>query len=461
MRCLWLSLLLATACHGSTASPAIDAAAMSCGATGSPHVCGGFLRDADGRAMILRGANLSGMNKSAPYFDQDVAADYVKLRTDWGMNAIRFLVLWAAIEPQQGMFDDTYLDAVATRVGWARDAGLQVILDMHQDVYGEGFGFDGAPKWTCDAAEYAAFMPQASWFLDYTDPHVMNCIRHFYTTPAIEAEYVESWRRLAMKVADDPAVIGFDPMNEPFFGDFPETSFETDELLPLYVQVTTAVRSAAPQWIAFLEPGASRNLGFPTGFTHFPMANVAYAPHSYDQAAEQGMGFDQTKRDAFIGNIALLEGEAQSLGAALWIGEYGGTTTSPNITGYMDAAYDGAGAVAASTMYWDYSRSSNGYGMMNDDSSEKQVLLDVLVRPYPALVAGDPISYAWDETTSTFTFTYHPDREITAPTEIVVPAARFPSGFTVDCGGCTTEMIDGGVRLTSAPPGDPAVVTIH
>ena len=26
--------------------------------------------------------------------------------------------------------------------------GVHVILDMHQDVYGEGFGGNGAPRWT-------------------------------------------------------------------------------------------------------------------------------------------------------------------------------------------------------------------------------------------------------------------------------------------------------------------------
>ena len=47
---------------------------------------------------------------------------------------------------------------------------------MHQDVYGEGFGFDGAPRWTCDAARYAAFVPRTPWFLSTLDPNVMACV---------------------------------------------------------------------------------------------------------------------------------------------------------------------------------------------------------------------------------------------------------------------------------------------
>ena len=35
---------------------------------------------------------------------------------------------------------------VAERLCWAHDAGLVAVLDMHEDIYGEGFGFDGAPR---------------------------------------------------------------------------------------------------------------------------------------------------------------------------------------------------------------------------------------------------------------------------------------------------------------------------
>src|SRR4051812_4986121 len=97
---------------------------------------GGFLRAPRRRAAPLGGMNVSGTQKNAPYLDDKREADYARIRADWGMNAIRFVMTWAAVEPSAGVYDDAYLDAVAERLGWARTYGLDVVLDMHEDVYG-------------------------------------------------------------------------------------------------------------------------------------------------------------------------------------------------------------------------------------------------------------------------------------------------------------------------------------
>ncbi|HSO36656.1 MAG TPA: cellulase family glycosylhydrolase, partial [Labilithrix sp.] len=124
------------------------------------YVEGGAIHDPGGRTVIMRGVNLAGAHKQKPYVSEFQRADYARLRTDWGMNAIRYLVTWAGLEPSRGVYDESYLAAIEERIGWARDAGLFVVVDMHQDLFGEGFlGGDGAPRWTCDASRYAAFKP--------------------------------------------------------------------------------------------------------------------------------------------------------------------------------------------------------------------------------------------------------------------------------------------------------------
>lgn len=406
--------------------------------------------------MIMRGVNLSGSHKYAPYLDDKQPADYTRVRTEWGFNTIRFLTTWAAVEPSPGVYDDAYLDRVAERMRWAHDAGLHVVLDMHQDIYGEGFGFDGAPRWTCDQARYDAFVPREPWFVNAADPNVLACVDDFYARADLRAHFVATWRHVAARLADQPAILGFDVLNEPAWGTHPAFTFEREVLAPLYDEVVAAVRSEAPHWVAFLEPAASRNLGIATSLPPAPYPDVMYAPHSYDSMAESGNGFDVSRRQPILDNVADLAFEASSLEAGLWIGEYGGDASKPGIVDYMTAQYDAAGAVAASTMYWSYDQGGS-YSLLDEQGAEKPALLGVLVRPYPERVAGTPRSYAFDAPTRTFTLDYVPEAGLVAPTVIALPARVYPEGFVVECGGCTHELVDhqllvrGGSTITIRP----------
>src|SRR5688500_13519697 len=183
---------------------------------------------------------------------------------------------------------------------WAADAGLTVVLDMHQDIYGEGFGFDGAPRWTCDEARYAAFVPREPWFVNAADPNVIACVDGFYERAELRESFVAMWRHVAERLHDQPAIVGFDALNEPAWGSYPLFEFEEDRLAPLYIEVVGAVREVAPAWVAFLEPSASRNLGFATKLPVMPFPDVMYAPHSYDSMAESGGGFDPSRRQPII-----------------------------------------------------------------------------------------------------------------------------------------------------------------
>jgi len=117
-RLAFVAIAAAAGCGGGDAPPVC---------TGGWHVCTGQIRDADGRAVILRGINVSGGNKSAPYLASADEADLARLRDDWGMNAVRWVMPWAAVEPTEGAYDDAYLDAVRQRLDWAAAHGLLVI----------------------------------------------------------------------------------------------------------------------------------------------------------------------------------------------------------------------------------------------------------------------------------------------------------------------------------------------
>ncbi|HSN81459.1 MAG TPA: hypothetical protein VLS88_02680, partial [Polyangiales bacterium] len=57
------------------------------------------------------------------------------------------LIFWDAIEPEPGVYDQDYLTRWEDRLDWYAEAGVWVVLDMHQDVYSQVFCCDGAPEW--------------------------------------------------------------------------------------------------------------------------------------------------------------------------------------------------------------------------------------------------------------------------------------------------------------------------
>lgn len=441
------------------ASTACDPPPAATPAPGPYSVNDGFVRDRDGRAVILRGVNLSGMHKNTPYLAFHSAEDFVRVREDLGMNTLRFLIEWAAVEPERGAYDDNYLDDVRERMDWARDAGLLVVLDMHQDLFGEGFaGGNGAPRWACDEARYAAYEPQELWFLGYLEENVVACFDNFWGDIELQESYARAYQHVAERLHDHEAVIGFEVMNEPWLGSHALDDFEPRALQPFYELVVPTVREAAPTWLAFVEPSSMSNLGRGTQLTKMPFDDVVYAPHSYDNSAESGDAFEEANREQILGKLVKLADEARTLGAALWVGEYGGDSDNPGITPYMDAEYDAFSSVFAGSGYWDYSR-GDGYGIENDDGTPKAVLWDVLVRPWPERIAGTPGAWSFDDATATFSVSWT-NAITSAPSILKVPARAYPTGIVVEVDGGAAVVEGDVVTVTADASGSDVAVVI-
>src|SRR5580698_5064030 len=70
-----------------------------------------WIRDDLGRVRIFRGANVSGRSKLPPFLPFDDPTYFDPLAA-WGWNAVRLLVMWEALEPDRGVYDDAYLGKV-------------------------------------------------------------------------------------------------------------------------------------------------------------------------------------------------------------------------------------------------------------------------------------------------------------------------------------------------------------
>lgn len=336
---------------------------LSVGAVGGPSRIHQIV-DAHGRQVLLRGVNVDGL---VDYFRPDLkisypidarryargacpaddprvegvvlcARDFRQMRA-LGYDAIRLNLSWSLLEPTPGHIDRRYIDRIAQVVGWARSAGIYVILDMHQDAWSKYLfstaadhctapyqpirGYDGAPRWASihtkpvcalngtrelDPAVEEDF---AKFFNDVKAPDGIGLREHF--TSVVLA--------LAKRFHNDPTVAGYDLWNEPTYFAVPGT--DASVLLPFYAQVVRGVVQGVPGFrqLFFIEPGATRDVSDASNITvswsrYSSYRNVVYEPHVYTRTfTPRSFPMDGGYRSAVA--------DAQHLGLPLWIGEFG------------------------------------------------------------------------------------------------------------------------------------------
>ena len=209
-----LALVLVTPALTPAANPATVAPQLS--------VRGDRIVDAEGRQVLLHGLNVISKSKAENYLSWHRAGDIASMHA-WGMNCIRLGIIWDAIEPQPGQYDEAYLDGVAERIAWAAAHGIYVFLDMHQDLFSVRYS-DGAPEWAT-LSEGKPHNKGAVWSDSYLiSPAVQTAFDNFWSNaPAadgvgIQDHYAAAWRHVAKRFAENPTVVGYDLMNEPFEG---------------------------------------------------------------------------------------------------------------------------------------------------------------------------------------------------------------------------------------------------
>ncbi|UCH36303.1 MAG: cellulase family glycosylhydrolase [Armatimonadota bacterium] len=191
--------------------------------TGFVRTQGPWLMDGHGRVLMLHGVNLG--SKTPPFLPWATRDEVMVLR-EWGFNSVRYYITWEAVEPQPGEYDDAFLDKLAERLDWCREAGLRVILDMHQDLYARDYlGGDGAPAWARLDDGLAHEAPEGAWFTGYWSPAVQRAFDNFWANKpgpggvGIQDRFAAMWQHVARRFRDDTNIMGYDILNEPSYGE--------------------------------------------------------------------------------------------------------------------------------------------------------------------------------------------------------------------------------------------------
>ena len=402
--------------------------------------------DAEGRTVLHRGVNVNNHAKGDEFHDPGLTDAEWALAVDAGFTFVRLLVFWEGVEPEEGVWDAAYLARLDERLGELDALGIEVMLDMHQDLWGEGFGSHGAPYWSCDPINYEEYSPAGNyWWEGYLTDQVANCFNGLWESEELQEHVAQSWARLAGVARDHPSVIGYEVMNEPFFGRYEQDEMDEVILPAFYERVIDAIRAVDPceaggtcRFVA-LEPSLHTNLMWTTSLVFPDREGLVFAPHFYPVYAEVGSGWDGSFEDEAAALGELL-GHAEDSGVPFLLGEYGIFSSEGNEHVFVQSVIDEVEATGGATAYWSYDH--GGDHMLLTPEGEAGWMLGAFHRPYLHRVPGRIVSV--EGFGSGVEVVYEPT--VDAPAVAIVPTEVGEASVA----GATVSARDG-VKWTLAP----------
>ena len=403
-----------------------------------------FIRAEDGRITILHGMNILTNAKAHPLRIGELnKEDITRLSSEWGFNAVRLLIFWDGIEAEKGKYDYEYLDRVKERLDWCEEAGLKVILDMHQDLYAVDFGGDGAPKWAIED-DGAEFEKQLPWELNYFEDAVQNSIANFWEKdnghPELQEHFINSLLVAVRYLANHPSVIGIDLYNEPthatLHGFF---NLEEKYLTPFYQEIINKIREFNSDIWIYYEPQAfGPNQGFKSklGLLNDPRkgdSRLVYFPHIYTLDLDiNGEYMDDSFYIDMWANARQEEYQRQNV--PMLIGEFGLKVDSTLSLKFIDEVANMMDKTGSGWFYWGYDPSN---WSIIDTNKVTTISQKVLERPYPMYIAGDKPIFSWDLNTEVFLFKANWNKALEEKltnntTEIYMPDFVWKDGFDIN-----------------------------
>ncbi|KLO30778.1 endoglycoceramidase, partial [Mycolicibacter heraklionensis] len=430
------------------------------GGSGGFSTADTWITDSAGRVVILHGLDevykLSPYEPSASGFGDDDAAFLAAN----GFNSVGLGIVWAALEPEPGVFSQTYLDSIAETVQTLSNHGIVTVLGMHQDLYSTVFGGEGAPDW----AVQTGGLPNPDFGFPnsyYLNPAEMYAWDTFWSNaPAsdgvgLENHYALAWEYVADYFKDDPNVVGLNIMTEPSAGSqwlssmLGNPHFDAQQLTPFYNQVTSAIRAVDPNTTVYFQHNVNFDLGFPTHLGTVNDPNKAFEFAYFCPTSLLGDGlFCDVLDDMALNNVVAYAG-AHNIPALM--GGFGATDNiaviidmlrgaSQRHYGWTEWAYTGKDDITTGAS------SQNSEALVFDPSKPpvgdnvNVATLAALAEPYPQAVAGTPSSWSFDH--GIFQLSYATARAdgtgsfaAGAQTTISVPAIQYPHGYQVSVTG--------------------------
>ena len=218
--------------------------------------------------------------------DTYIARDDIRFIKSVGFNTVRIPLHYRLFMDAEGEIGGDGWFLLDRVLGWVREAGLLAIVDLHAAPGGQtGINHDDGPGYPL-----------------------------MFYVPRDRQLTVKLWRAIAKRYAGNPAILGYDILNEPI-APYHDTATLNPRLEPFYKEVTMAIREVDPGRVVILAGGqwSSSFEMFGPPFTD----NLAYTYHSF---------WASTKRDSIQRHLNF----ANRYDVPLFLGETGELTDEWN-----------------------------------------------------------------------------------------------------------------------------------
>jgi len=418
---------------------------------------GRWITGADGRVAVLHGFNM--VSKVAPYAPDATGfgADDAAFLQAHGFDTVRLGVIYKAVEPQPGVYDDAYLARIRRTVDVLAKRGIVSLLDFHQDMYNERFQGEGFPDWAILDDGLPA-EPRNGFPGNYlTQPATQRAFDNFWDNKpgpggiGIQDRFAAAWAHVASRFAGVPSVLGYELLNEPWPGANWITCLtgcpvDDARISAFNARLRTAIRKVDPSTLLFYEPNALANAGAPTTLADTGDANAVFSFHDYCSAAKAGEPYPKSCHDVDAKIFGVATAHVAKTGDALMLTEFGATSLPAVLT----AVADTADRAMVGWQEWHYCACADP--TTTGPGTEQALVIDpakpprganveaaklrALTRPHPTAVAGTPTAFGFATATRAFTLRWSTARAgggkrfgAGAITEVAVPKLPYPKGY--------------------------------
>lgn len=479
---------------------------------------GAFMVDAKGRTVLLHGVDL--VYKVPPYEVEvtgsgpnHLSEPEVRRMAALGFTVVRLGIVWKGLEPGTDPINDPaicspgkpkdaglhqfnakvfdrYIRRLQATVALLGHYGIFSLIDMHQDVYNEVFGGEGAPNWAVctDHITPKAQLHVPDWSVNYTGPGVAQAYDHFWQNNVVgnlQGAFDNLWTKVAARFRGNPWVLGYDPFNEPYGPGLAKDAnnpafdarlecFYTGRAHPGLNQsgqrvtcppddpkvgLIPRLEAADPTHLVAYEGNYATDSGVPNHIGAMNYPNLVLNFHDYC--------FEHVPNGPEPANFASICGPlekavfsihakervndatpSQPGGPGWLLTEFGSTTDTAD----LNRVTSDANAALVGWLYWQWINYDDPTGSHTSGlwppTTATPAQLQVLSQTYPSAIAGTPTAMSFDPTTAAFSLTYRVHRRTSAPTVIVVPVStHYPKGYCVHTSGAQVTSRPDATRL--------------